>query len=136
MAELVRLNYLIGFPDSRANATDWIFECNARDWRVQQERHKGKRISLLGLLFLEPAGSADRQMGAWRMGNHQIPSTIESVFHIALIVMAVILGRPVTVPLVMLVFAVLILALAVVLAAIVRLILRDGLRFYPGTRTA
>ena len=48
---------------------------------------------------------------------------------------AVILGRPVTIPLLMLVFAVLILALAVVLAAIVRLILRDGLRFYPGTRT-
>ena len=34
----------------------------------------------------------------------------------------------------MLVFAVVLLALAVVLAAIVRLILRDGLRFYPGTR--
>ena len=47
---------------------------------------------------------------------------------------AVILGRPVTIPLLMLVAAVLILALAVVLAAIVRLILRDGLRFYPGTR--
>ena len=47
---------------------------------------------------------------------------------------AIILGRPVTIPLLMLVAAVLILALAVVLAAIVRLILRDGLRFYPGTR--
>jgi hypothetical protein len=34
------------------------------------------------------------------------------------------------------VFAVVLLALAVVLAAIVRLILRDGgLRFYPGMRT-
>ena len=48
---------------------------------------------------------------------------------------AVILGRPVTVPLLLLVFAVVLLALAVVLAAIVRVILRDGLRFYPGTRT-
>jgi hypothetical protein len=47
---------------------------------------------------------------------------------------AVILGRPVTVPLLMLVFAVVLLALAVVLAAIVRAILADGLRFYPGTR--
>ena len=47
---------------------------------------------------------------------------------------AVILGRPVTVPLLMLVFAVVLLALAVVLAVIVRVILRDGLRFYPGTR--
>ena len=47
---------------------------------------------------------------------------------------AVILGRPVTVPLLLLVFAVVLLALAVVLAAIVRVILADGLRFYPGTR--
>ena len=45
---------------------------------------------------------------------------------------AVILGRPVTIPLLMLVFAVVILALAVALAAIVRGIVRDGgLRFYP-----
>jgi len=48
---------------------------------------------------------------------------------------AVILGRPVSVPLLMLVAAALLLALAVVLLAIVRAILRDGLRFYPGTRT-
>jgi hypothetical protein len=49
---------------------------------------------------------------------------------------AVILGRPVTVPLLLLLFTVLILALAVVLAAIVRGIVADGgLRFYPGTRT-
>lgn len=48
----------------------------------------------------------------------------------------VILGRPVSVPLLMLVAAVLILALAVVLAAIVRLIIRDGLQLYPGMRTA
>ena len=49
---------------------------------------------------------------------------------------AVILGRPVTIPLLMLVFAVVLLALAVVLAAIVRGILADGgLRFYPGMRT-
>jgi hypothetical protein len=47
----------------------------------------------------------------------------------------VILGRPVSVPLLMLVAAVVVLALAVVLAAIVRLIIRDGLRLYPGTRT-
>ena len=46
---------------------------------------------------------------------------------------AVILGRPVTIPLLMLVFAVVLLALAVVLLAIVRVILRDGLR--PGMRT-
>jgi hypothetical protein len=49
----------------------------------------------------------------------------------------VILGRPVSVPLLMLVAAVLILALAVVLAAIVRLILRDGgLRLYPSVNGA
>ena len=43
---------------------------------------------------------------------------------------AVILGRPVTIPLLMLVFAVVLLALAVVLAAIVRGIIPDGgLRF-------
>ena len=48
---------------------------------------------------------------------------------------AVILGRPVQVPLLMLVGAVVILALAVVLLAIVRVIIRDGLRLYPGTRT-
>ena len=50
---------------------------------------------------------------------------------------AVILGRPVQVPLLMLVFAVVLLTLAVVLAAIVRGILADGgLQFYPGARTA
>ena len=43
----------------------------------------------------------------------------------------VILGRPVSVPLLMLIGAVVILALAVVLAAIVRLIIRDGLRLFP-----
>ena len=50
---------------------------------------------------------------------------------------AVILGRPVTIPVLMLVFAVVILALAVVLAAIVRGIVRDGgLRFYPAMNGA
>ena len=50
---------------------------------------------------------------------------------------AIILGRPVTIPLLMLVFAVVILALAVVLAAIVRAIIRDGgLRFYPAMNGA
>jgi uncharacterized membrane protein len=50
---------------------------------------------------------------------------------------AVILGRPVTVPLLLLLFTVLILALAVVLAAIVRGIVADGgLRFYPAMNGA
>lgn len=48
---------------------------------------------------------------------------------------AVILGRPVTVPLLMLIFAAVLLALAVTLLAVIRLIIRDGLRLYPGTRT-
>jgi hypothetical protein len=49
----------------------------------------------------------------------------------------VILGRPVSVPLLMLVAVVVILALAVVLAAIVRLIIRDGgLRLYPSVNGA
>lgn len=49
----------------------------------------------------------------------------------------VILGRPVSVPLLMLVGAVVLLALAVVLAAIIREILRDGgLRLYPAMNGA
>ena len=47
------------------------------------------------------------------------------------LVNAVILGRPVTIPLLMLVLAALLLALAVVLAAIVRVILRDRPRPRP-----
>ena len=50
---------------------------------------------------------------------------------------AVILGRPVTVPLLMLVFAVVLLALAAVVAVAVRGIIRDGgLRFYPAMNGA
>ena len=44
---------------------------------------------------------------------------------------AVILGRPVTIPLLMLIAAALFLALAVVLAAIIRVILRDRPRPRP-----
>ena len=49
---------------------------------------------------------------------------------------AVILGRPVSVPLLGLIFATVLLTLAVVLAWIVRTLIRDGLRLSPYPRTA
>lgn len=48
----------------------------------------------------------------------------------------VVLGQPVTVPVLMLLFAVVLLGLAVALLAAARLLIRDGFRLYPAMRAA
>ena len=51
-----------------------ILDAPAGDWRIHQQAHEIKRLSLLTLLAVEVPTAAHRKMGAWRMRHHQIPS--------------------------------------------------------------
>jgi hypothetical protein len=72
VAELIWLNDLLGLADAAADDADWIFYADA--FNVCQ--HKGLDKIQGGFLFTllapEPAGSAHRQVCAWRVCDHQI----------------------------------------------------------------
>jgi hypothetical protein len=56
MPELPRVYYLVWFPNPGGNATNWIFDSNARDWRIHKGAHERKRI--LGQLLVSQAASS------------------------------------------------------------------------------
>lgn len=75
VAELPRLNDLVGPAYPRADDADRILQRDPRDRGIQQKPHKIKSFSLFptGNLGREPPRPAHRQMGAGRVGDHQIP---------------------------------------------------------------
>lgn len=79
-----RLDYLIRLPDVRRDHRHRIFNGDALDRRVHQGPDKVQRFRLLGALVFEPSCAADREVGAWRMGNHQVPSFVENRTDVAL----------------------------------------------------
>ncbi len=87
-SELPWLDGLIGLADAAGDDRDRVFQRDVRDWRSQQCAHKVQRFGLFWQLVFEPARTADRQMRAGRVRYHQIPSEMQDVAHVALIVCA------------------------------------------------
>ena len=73
MAELPGLNDLVRLSDAARNDADGVFQGNARDWRIKKLPHKVQRILLFSPLFLKPARTANCQVSARRVTDHQIP---------------------------------------------------------------
>ena len=74
MAELPGLDDLLRWGNRGANHTDWVLDTPAWDWCGHQQADKIKGFGLLLLLPMKMTAAADGQMGAGRMGNHQIPA--------------------------------------------------------------
>jgi hypothetical protein len=93
MAELVRLDDLIRLANPAADHRHWVLQCYAWDGGIHQRSHKLQRFRLFDLLAMEMAGTTDRKVGAWRVGNHQIPPVTQNLANVTLYVRPAILGR-------------------------------------------
>ena len=85
--ELPRLDDLIGTTDGRADDGHGILQCDPWNGGIQESAHKIQGRSLFLPLVLEPPRSADGQMRAWWVGNHQIPSFIQDLQDVPLVMM-------------------------------------------------
>jgi hypothetical protein len=88
MPELPRLNDLIRLANPRADNANRILKSNVPDGGTKQVAHKLKRQTLLILLLVKPSCATDSQMRAWWVRNHQVPTIVEYVNHVALDVWA------------------------------------------------
>lgn len=82
------LYYLVRLADSGTYDADRIFKCDMMDWRIQQQAHEVQGFGLLALLGREPTRPADCEMRARRVCHHDVPSFVQDVAHVALIVLA------------------------------------------------
>ena len=77
MPKLPRLNDLMGGGNRAADDADRILDAPAINGRRHQQAHEIQRFRLLTLLAVEMPAAGHRQMRAWWMGNHQIPTVAE-----------------------------------------------------------
>jgi len=68
------LDYLVRLPDTAGYDANRVFQCDAMDWRGKQQAHEVQSFALFFQFSLEPSGTADGKMGAWRVGNHHVPA--------------------------------------------------------------
>jgi hypothetical protein len=88
------LDYLVWLAYHRRNNRHGIFKSNPFNGCRQKPTNEVQSFGLLILLVLEPSGTTDSQMRAWRVGDHQVPSIAQQLEYIALEVMlAAIFGR-------------------------------------------
>ena len=88
MAEHPRLDDLVWFADMAAYDTHRIFQRYALDGRVKQTLHKRQRRRLAPVCTLccEVFGAADSYISARRVGDHQVPTVVDDVKDITLVV--------------------------------------------------
>lgn len=77
MTELPRLDGLGWRLDGSANNADRILDAPTFDGCSHQQTHEIKRFGLFALLAVKVTRAANRQMRAWRMGDHQIPAVTQ-----------------------------------------------------------
>jgi hypothetical protein len=76
--ELPRLDDLVGFANARGDHTDGILYGDTLDGSGHQSADELQGIGLLRGFFSEPSRSANGQMSAGRMRDHQIPRAEET----------------------------------------------------------
>ena len=93
MPMLPWLHDLIRLADSRADLADGVLNGDAGDGRIHEGTHEGEGLGLLVEFVLPPAGTAHREVGAWRVGDHHVPAIMQHVEHTTVVVRAGAFGR-------------------------------------------
>jgi hypothetical protein len=91
VAELIWLDYLIGFADAGADTAGGVFEGDPVDGRIEEELDEGEGFFGLGRAAgaaFVPVEAGGAEVGAGRVGDEQIPRVVEDVADIALVVIA------------------------------------------------
>jgi hypothetical protein len=88
MAEHPRLDDLVWLANAAADDADRVLQRYALDGRVKQTLHKRQRRCLapVGTLCSKVFGAADSYVSARRVGDHQVPTVVDDVEHITLVV--------------------------------------------------
>jgi hypothetical protein len=64
----------VGGGNGTADHANRVLNAPPVDWRCHQQTHEIKRFRLLTLFAVEMPAARYRQMRAWRVSDHQIPS--------------------------------------------------------------
>jgi hypothetical protein len=91
--ELPRLDNLVGPTPHPRHDANGVFDSDARYFRRRQKHEKPDCLLLLDPLFGEPPRTGYGQVGAWRVGNHEIPLLVQDVENVPLIVISWLLRR-------------------------------------------
>lgn len=86
VAELPRLNDLVGLANAARNHAYRVLNRNLRYWRIHQRLNEHQRLGLLLHLVFEPPASAYCQVRAGRVRNHQVPAHVQQFGHVAHVV--------------------------------------------------
>lgn len=84
---MVRLNYLVRFPDSGRDAPDRVLQRDSRNGSSEQQPDEFESLfRLRGSLWPAriPVESARTEVGAWRVRDHQIPPPPNYGQHVSL----------------------------------------------------
>jgi hypothetical protein len=88
MTELPRLNDLVRLAYLRADDTDRILDSDSLDWSIHEQPDEFERVELFLLVVSEPPSASDGETSAWWVSDHQVPTVIENVAHVTLVVVA------------------------------------------------
>src|SRR5690606_25347447 len=99
MPELPRLDDLVWLTNLARYHTDRVLQSDTGNRRGEEEPHEVQRLRLCltaGLPvehsrpwvlrgFVEPPRTRARQVGAWGMSDHEVPTIVQNVPHVSLI---------------------------------------------------
>ena len=77
MSELPRLDDLRWWRNGAANDADRVLDAPPVYRCGHKQSHEMERLGLLTLLAMKVPAAGHRQMGAWWMGDHQIPAIVK-----------------------------------------------------------
>lgn len=91
VAELVRVDVLVGRADARADGSDGVFDGDAGDGGLHEQANEGEGV--LGVLGIAqaaggPVHAGTAQVGAGRVGYEEVPALVQDVADVALVVRA------------------------------------------------
>ncbi len=91
VAELIRLDYLVGFADAGADTAGRVFQRDPVDRGIEEELDESEGFFSLGRAPrapIVPVEAGGAEVGARRVGDEQIPRVVKDVADIALVVIA------------------------------------------------
>jgi len=91
MAKHIGRDDLVRLPDPAGDDTHWVLQCDPFDWRIEQQTNEVEGI-LSELRVSQATGcsvhSRDRQVGTRWVCDHEVPSIIDDVHDITLVMRA------------------------------------------------
>ena len=93
MAELPWLNYLVWFTVDAGHDTNWVLNTRlSYVWLIYQEHEEADCFGLFSAFVFEPACSAYGQVGAWWVGDHDVPVLVEHIAYVTLVMVSWFIG--------------------------------------------